>query len=169
MADLPTYEGGCACGAVRYKVIDRPVRTHACHCRWCQRETGSAFAINSMYETDNVKTTSETKPEVVEVPTATGQIQWITRCPRCKIAIWSQYALHAGKAVRIIRAGTFDNPDLFPPEHHIYTSTMQPWLILDESTPQAEEFYDRARFWSQRSLDRLEKALQRAEEPQGGQ
>ena len=45
-----THEGACTCGAVRYRLASGPLFVHACHCRWCQRETGSAFALNALIE-----------------------------------------------------------------------------------------------------------------------
>jgi hypothetical protein len=47
-------EGGCGCGQVRYRMEGAPLVVHCCHCRWCQRETGSAFALNAMIEADRV-------------------------------------------------------------------------------------------------------------------
>jgi hypothetical protein len=38
-------EGGCDCGEVRYRLTTRPLIVHCCHCRWCQRESGTAFAL----------------------------------------------------------------------------------------------------------------------------
>ncbi|HEX4885361.1 MAG TPA: GFA family protein, partial [Casimicrobiaceae bacterium] len=47
--------GGCDCRRVRYQLLSAPLFVHCCHCRWCQRETGSAFALNAMIETDRVE------------------------------------------------------------------------------------------------------------------
>jgi len=52
-ADL-SLEGGCTCRAVRYRMTSAPLFVHCCHCRWCQRETGAAFALNAMIESDRV-------------------------------------------------------------------------------------------------------------------
>ena len=49
-----TFEGGCACKAVRYRMSSRPMYVHCCHCRDCQRQTGSAFVINALIEADRV-------------------------------------------------------------------------------------------------------------------
>ena len=62
-------EGGCACGAVRYALTSAPMFVHCCHCRDCQRQTGSAFVINAMIERDRVQVLS-TPPEPVAVPVA---------------------------------------------------------------------------------------------------
>ena len=61
-------EGGCACAAVRYRFISRPMFVHCCHCRDCQRQTGSAFVLNALIETERVSVLSG-NPEPVAVPT----------------------------------------------------------------------------------------------------
>ena len=45
-------EGGCDCRRVRYRMMTAPLFVHCCHCRWCQRESGAAFALNAMIEAD---------------------------------------------------------------------------------------------------------------------
>jgi hypothetical protein len=57
-------EGRCTCGHVRYRVSARPMFVHCCHCRWCQRETGSAFALNALVESDRVVVLPEGVPSV---------------------------------------------------------------------------------------------------------
>src|SRR5262245_51213226 len=102
-------EGGCTCCAVRYRMMTRPLFTHCCHCSWCQRETGTAFALNAMIESDRVLILSGS-PEVIATPSASGKGQRIVRCPECRIAVWSHY-FGAGDAVRFVRVGTLDRPD----------------------------------------------------------
>jgi hypothetical protein len=116
----PKMEGGCTCRQVRYRLIGTPLIVHACHCRWCQRETGTAHALNALYEADRVVHTAA-EPEIVVTPSASGKGQKIARCPTCRIAVWSNYP-QAGPAVRFVRVGTMDNPDLCPPDIHIFTS-----------------------------------------------
>ena len=127
MADL-SFEGGCDCRAVRYRLRSRPMFVHCCHCRWCQRETGSAFALNALIETDRVELL-QGEVELVDTPSDSGKGQLIARCPRCRIALWSHYG-GGGNVVSFIRVGTLDNPDAFPPDIHIYTSSKQPWVVL---------------------------------------
>jgi len=50
-----SFEGKCTCGDVRYRMTRRPMFVHCCHCTWCQRETGTAFALNALIETDRVE------------------------------------------------------------------------------------------------------------------
>jgi hypothetical protein len=145
-------EGGCTCRQVRYRLIGRPLIVHACHCRWCQRETGTAHALNALYEADRVVHTSG-EPELVITPTASGRDQKIARCPTCRVAVWSNYP-QAGPAVRFVRVGTIDNPDLCPPDIHIYTSSKQSWVTLPAGARAVPEFYDLDAVWPAESLER---------------
>jgi hypothetical protein len=145
-------EGGCACRALRYRLTQRPLFVHCCHCRWCQRESGAAFALNAMIEAREVELLG-TAPEVVDTPSASGRGQRIARCATCRVAVWSNY-FGSGPKVRFVRVGTLDNPDLLPPDIHIYTSTKQPWVILPEATPAVPEYYDRELYWPPESLAR---------------
>jgi hypothetical protein len=151
--DTGMPEGGCTCGEVRYRLTRSPMVVHCCHCRWCQRETGAAFALNAMIETSCVSLLSG-QPELVETPSNSGKGQKIMRCPSCHIALWSHYT-GAGKLLSFIRVGTMDNPDTLPPDIHIYTSTKQPWVILPPDTPAFEEYYKRSEQLSEDCLERL--------------
>jgi hypothetical protein len=145
-------EGGCTCGAVRYRLASRPLFVNCCHCRWCQRETGSAFAINAMIEADRVAILSGV-PEIVPTPSLSGRGQTIARCPVCRVALWSHYS-GAGDAVRFVRVGTLDDSSACPPDIHIFTASKQPWVILPPGVPAVREYYDREKFWPAESLAR---------------
>ena len=144
--------GGCTCRAIRYRMTSAPLIVHACHCTWCQRESGSAFAQNALIEADRVILESGT-PEVVLTPSNSGKGQRITRCPACRIALWSNY-FGAGEKLRFVRVGTLDEPYRFPPDIHIFTSTKQPWVILPPGKPSVPEYYDSKKYWPAESLDR---------------
>ena len=154
--DFPA-EGGCDCRAVRYRVATRPLFVHCCHCRWCQRESGASFALNAMIEADRV-TSLGVDPEVVDTPSESGDGQHIARCPKCRVAVWSHYS-GSGPAVRFIRVGSLDNPDLLPPDIHIFTASKQPWVQLPAGTPAVPEYYAREQFWPKESLERREQLL----------
>ncbi len=145
-------EGGCDCRYVRYRVETNPLFVNCCHCRWCQRESGASFALNAMIEADRV-TLLAGEPELVDTPSASGAGQKIARCPKCRIALWSNYA-GAGPLVKFVRVGTLDEPDHLPPDIHIFTSTKQPWLALPPGTPAMPEYYDRDKYWPRESLER---------------
>lgn len=152
--EFETCEGGCTCGKVRYKVEIEPLIVHACHCRWCQRQTGGPHVINALYEAKNVVLT-QGEVENVTVPSPSGEGQTIARCPDCKIAIWSNYLTsRLRERLRFLRTGTLDNPDVMPPDVHIYTSTKLPWYKIPEDHYAVEEFYDFDTTWSKTSQER---------------
>ncbi|MGH6719186.1 MAG: GFA family protein [Alphaproteobacteria bacterium] len=133
-----------------------PLFVHCCHCRWCQRETGAAFALNAMIEADRV-VLSNGVTEAVSVPTQSGKGQRISRCPICRVALWSNYA-GAGEAIRFVRVGTLDDPDRLPPDIHIYTASKQPWVVLPSGTPAVPEYYRPTDYWPAESLARWKAA-----------
>ena len=143
-------DGGCDCKAIRYRLTIAPMFVHCCHCRWCQRETGASFALNALVETDRVETLSGT-PEVIVTPSLSGRGQNIARCPTCKLAVWSTYSL---PTVRFIRVGTLDNPDIAPPDIHIFTASKQPWVVLPPGALAVPEYYDPTQHWPAASLER---------------
>ena len=97
-------------------------------------------------------------PDAVNTPSNSGKGQKITRCPACRVALWSNYS-GAGDAIRFVRVGTLDDPDALPPDIHIFTASKQRWVVLPESTPAVLEYYDRKLFWPEESLARRLAAL----------
>ena len=152
-------EGGCACGAVRYRLNAAPMFVHCCHCTSCQTETGSAFAVNALIEADEVGTTKGAA-EPLLTPSESGRGQTIWRCPDCRVALWSNYA-GGGDAIRFVRVGTLDTPAALPPDIHIYTRSKLPWVRLPDGVPAVEEYYDPAALWPAESLARRDRALRR--------
>jgi hypothetical protein len=144
-------EGGCTCRAVRYRMTAPSMITHCCHCRWCQRETGSAFVINAIVETSNLEVTGETV--IVDTPSASGNGQKIARCPQCHVALWSHYP-RAGTALAFVRVGTLNNPEACPPDVHIFTASKQPWVTLPQGSKSFTEFYDIPQVWPAEALAR---------------
>ena len=151
--DFP-LEGGCTCRAVRYRMTTPPMIVHCCHCRWCQRETGASFALNAMIEAERVELLAGA-PEVIDTPSESGKGQKIWRCPTCRIAVWSNYA-GGGAAVRFVRVGTLDRPDVLPPDVHIFTASKQPWVVLPAGTPAFPEYYEREQVWTPEAIARRE-------------
>ena len=138
-----------------------PLFVHCCHCRWCQRESGASFALNAMIESDRITALAD-PPELVQTPSASGSGQLIARCPKCRIAVWSHYA-GAGPVVRFVRVGTLDDPDLLPPDIHIFTASKQPWVVIPEDVPAVPEYYDRDEHWPAASLARRRALLPQIE------
>jgi len=150
-------EGGCTCRAVRYRLLDTPLIVHCCHCRWCQRETGSAFVINAVIESSRRQLVAGL-PELVTTPSNSGKGQRIARCPTCRIAVWSHYA-SLGELMSFVRVGTLDEPDRFPPDVHIYTQSKQPWVVLPAGARAFSEYYPIREVWSADSLARRQALL----------
>lgn len=145
-------QGRCTCGAVRYELTSTPMFVHCCHCRWCQRETGSAFAINALIEANRV-VLLQGAPESILTPSNSGKGQNIARCPSCRIALWSNYGGSAD-ILRFVRVGTLDEPDLCPPDIHIWTMSKLPWVTLPENVPAVLEYYKSSEVWPEASLAR---------------
>ena len=149
-------EGGCACGAVRYRLASEPMFVHCCHCLNCQRQTGSAFVINVLIEADRVELLAG-DPQPVDAPRDDGSTQRIWRCPACQVAMYSEYGR---PEVRFVRAGTLDDPRDVEPDVHIYTRSKVGWVELPASVPAFEEYYRTKALWPEASLQRLFAALE---------
>ena len=147
-----TREGCCACGAVRYRLKREPMFVHCCHCTSCQTETGTAFVINALIESDQVETLNGS-PQPVMTPSESGRGQQIWRCPECHVALWSNYG-GANDVLRFVRAGTLDAPGEVQPDIHIYTRSKLPWVRLPEGALAVEAYYDSSRIWPAESLER---------------
>lgn len=137
-------QGGCTCGAVRYRLAEPPMFVNCCHCRWCQRETGSAFAINAIIERDRLEVSGDVV--ITRLPSASGKGQEVARCPSCGVTLWSHYA-GAGRLAAFVRVGTMENPASCPPDAHIFTSTRLPWVMLDGRVPVFADYYDLRALW----------------------
>ena len=144
-------EGGCACGAVRYRLTSDPLFVHCCHCLNCQRQTGSAFVVNLLIEAERVELLG-TEPHVVDAPRDDDTPQRIHRCPTCEVALFSEYGR---RDVWFVRAGTLDEPRGVVPDVHIYTRSKVGWLVLPESAQAFDVFYDMAELWPAESLERV--------------
>lgn len=152
----PPIEGRCTCGRISYRIERAPLFVHCCHCRWCQRETGSAFALNAMVESWCVSV--DEPPEIVATPSESGRGQRIARCPSCRVALWSHYS-GAGDRVSFVRVGTLLEPDRLAPDVHIFVESKQPWVALPNDVPAFARYYDRAELWPAASLERMQDLL----------
>ena len=151
-----SFDGGCACGALRYRMRSRPMFVHCCHCKDCQRQTGSAFVLNALIEADRVELVAG-DPVPSPMPTDSGRPHRVFRCPDCGTAVWSEYG--GVKALRFIRVGTLDDPAALPPDVHIYTRSKLPWVALPPDTPAFEAYYRSGELWPAASLERRKAAL----------
>ena len=144
------FEGGCACGAVRYRLTSRPLFVHCCHCRNCQCQTGSAFVINALIEADRVELV-QGEPSAVPVPRDDGSAQDIWRCPACEVALFSQYGR---RDVHFVRVGTLDDASALTPDVHIYTRSKLSWVAIPGGVPAFDAYYDMGELWPAESLER---------------
>jgi hypothetical protein len=149
-------EGGCTCGAVRYRLAAAPMFVNCCHCTWCQRETGGAFVINAIIETSRLRTTKGAS-EAVLTPSESGRGQIIHRCPTCHVALWSHYG--GRMAMAFVRAGTLDDAAALTPGAFIFTRSKLPWIVLPPEIPAFEIYYDMETLWPAESLARRAASL----------
>ena len=153
---MAIFQGGCACGAVRYRLTSAPMIVHCCHCRDCQRQTGGGFAVNALIETDRIEMSGE-DPVAIAMPTDSGRPHDIYRCRTCGTAVWSDYGRRP--ALRFVRATTLDDPDALPPDVHIFTRSKLPWVGLPQGVPAFDIYYDMATLWPPESLARRQAIL----------
>ncbi len=157
MTDYPLH-GSCFCGAVRYRLETPPMFVHCCHCTDCQKQTGSAFAINALIETDRViLEPGSLEPEPLEMKTDSGRPHDIYRCPKCLSALWSDYSRR--KVTRFVRVSTLDNPSALTPDVHIFTRSKLAWVQLPPGARAFEVYYDMEKEWPADSLARRKAVL----------
>lgn len=149
------FEGGCSCGAVRFKLTARPMFTHCCHCLDCQKQTGSAFAINGLIETARIEMLSG-EPVRIEMPSPSGRGHDIYRCDACEVALWSDYGRRP--YLRFVRVAALDQPHAIEPDVHIFTRSKVPWVRLPEKARAFDVFYDMKAEWPAESMARREVA-----------
>jgi hypothetical protein len=145
-----TFEGGCSCGAVRYRLSSEPMFVHCCHCRDCQTQGGGAFAINALIETDRIEMLAG-EPAPISMPTTSGRPHDIYRCPACATALWSDYGRRP--SLRFVRVATLDDPTALAPDVHIFTRSKLPWVEVS-GAPSYEVYYDMKALWPPQSLER---------------
>jgi hypothetical protein len=162
MTDMP---GGCACGAIRYRVTEKPLIVHACHCRDCQRHTGSAFVINLWIERKFVLA-DETRLKTFRVTAGTGQPHDIYYCPNCGTRLWSHYHAAPGNTI-LLRAGTLDDAAAITPDVHIFTRSKLPWVPLPPGARAFETMYKLADVWSDESRTRLRASVAEKQQQAG--
>ena len=153
---MRSLEGGCACGAARYRLASEPMFVHCCHCTDCQRQVGSAFVINALIETDRVEVLSgEIAPTAM--PTDSGRPHDVHRCAACGTTLWSDYGRR--EVLSFLRATTLDDRAALPPDVHIFTRSKLPWVRLPDDARVFDVYYDMQTEWPAGSLARREALL----------
>ena len=149
-------EGGCACGAVRYRLDSLahvrallPLSRLPAADRQCLR--------HQRPDRDRPDRNAVGRPEPVAVPTDSGRPHRGYGCPGCRIAVWSEYG--GRSALRFVRVGTLDDPAALGPDVHIYVRSKLPWVSLPESVPAFDAYYDARQLWPAASLERRRAAF----------
>jgi hypothetical protein len=122
MADL-TLDGGCECGALRYRMRGPPIFVNCCHCRQCQRLGGSAFALNAMIERERV--------ELLEGADRLRVDRGETRCGGCGVLLWGTHRMF-GDNILFLRVGTLDEGERIAPSVHFFVRSKHPWVTVPE-------------------------------------
>ena len=150
---MTSLSGGCCCGAIRYQLGRDPLVIHACHCKDCQRITGSAFVTNLWIERKYVER-SGAEPRAFLLPAGTGKGNELSFCGTCGTTLWSDYRVVPTPCL-FVRAGTLDDPSWVVPDVHIYTRTKLPWVRLPEGAHAFEASYKVDDVWPPEKVTRL--------------
>ena len=126
-----THLGGCACGAVRYRVQGNPVLGTICHCRFCQKRLSSAFAVLASFNEDAIETLQGEQAEVEHRSDQSGRWLRMRFCRKCGTTISHTAELRPG--LRTIAGGTFDDPTWFGIDRHIWVQSKLPWVSIPEN------------------------------------
>jgi hypothetical protein len=126
------FTGGCACGAIRYECIALPLRMVNCHCRDCQRASGSGYSPTLIMAASSVRLlrgTCHKHPTVAE----SGNIAQREFCGACGTPLFS--ASLARPEFLGVRAASLDDPSWFAPEADVWVESAQPWDPMNPDIP----------------------------------
>ena len=121
------YDGGCVCGAIRYRIDAEPLTLYACHCTDCQRHTGGSFALSMVVRRDALALLAGT-PRRYVATTLAGRRREGTFCDACATRLWGEPARLP--QVRVVRPGTLDDTRWLDPVAHIWVRSAQPWIVF---------------------------------------
>ncbi len=146
--DVPC-EGGCACGSVRYRILEDPLGLHVCHCTRCQTVSGTAFVMCMPIHTRSFALLKGNL-EVVTFEPLDGSVKRHWRCPDCSCCIWGEI----GPEIVALQAGTLDDTSGLKPIAHIWTTRAQPWVEIPADVlryeKQPEDDLELVRAWKNR-------------------
>ena len=126
------FDGGCNCGAVRYRIDGAPIAVAACHCTRCRRQSGSAFSVNLIVKAGAMQMMGEVRV-FSDRETESGAPVQREFCGDCGSPIRSR---PTGQSKTIaVKAGTADDPGGFAPTLHIWTSSALPWVTIPSDLP----------------------------------
>ena len=124
--------GSCLCGAVRYESSGEPVFALLCHCRDCQRQSGSAYGAGLRVPAAGFRVT-QGEPALYVKTADSGNTVTRAFCPQCGSMLFLRVS--ARPDLVAIRAGTLDDPSVFRPEADIFVRSAQPWDHMDPALP----------------------------------
>jgi hypothetical protein len=149
----PSLPGSCFCGLVQYRLTRPPMFVHCCHCRDCQKQSGSAFAVNALIERSCVALADGShEPVCTTAKTDSGRPHDIYRCPQCHAALWSDFGRRG--VLLFVRVATLDQGRDIVPDVHIFTRSKVSWLALPPGARSFDEYYDMQKEWPRDSLAR---------------
>src|SRR3982751_6060047 len=126
---MAAMDGSCECGAVRYRMNGAPIFVNCCHCRDCQKITGSAFALNAMIEADRI--------EIIKGEESIVSGADAARCATCQTLLWAEHRLF-GDSIRFLRVGTLDEAEQITPDAHFFVRSKHPWVTVPPQLPAFE-------------------------------
>ena len=126
------FSGGCLCGAIRYESRAEPLFSINCHCRDCQRTTGTAYAPVLAVPRDALSI-SQGEPTYYTSQSDSGETVSRGFCPECGSGIFSK--LSANPDIVGLKAASLDDPSWFRPTVDIYTDSAQPWDVMNPDLP----------------------------------
>jgi len=137
------HEGGCVCGSVRYVTNGDPLRVVVCHCAWCQRRTGTAFAVEPVFNEEQVEITGGRLTKYRHISDESGRWLDLEFCPRCGMNIG--FTLEWRPGVRAVDAGTFDDPSWIRADRHqfryIFLRSAQKWSEVPDGAKRYEKHF----------------------------
>ena len=132
-----TYTGGCQCGSVRYTLTAAPIRVVACHCRECQRQSGSAFGMAMIVPEGSLHVTGETKT-FTRIADSGNENAGVF-CPTCGVRIY-QVLPHI-KGVLVLKPGTLDDTSWVKPSHFVWMKRAQGWVPVPSDVEALQEHF----------------------------
>ncbi|MGI9323851.1 MAG: GFA family protein [Pseudomonadales bacterium] len=126
--------GSCQCGSVRYLVSSAAHRLNVCHCRDCQKQSGSAFGLSLIIE-PGAFTLKSGELKEFRYQTDSGREKTCAFCPLCGVRIYN-----ATSALVALKAGTLDDTTWLQPVAHYWTKSKQPWVAISNDLPCYAEY-----------------------------
>ena len=133
------HHGGCACGAVRYRVAGNPTFASVCHCKFCQRRLASAFAVLASFPEQSVEILQGELAECEYHSDVSGRWLRMNFCAKCGTTVCHTAEIRPG--MRTIAAGTFDEQDWFTIDRHIWIQSKRPWVSIPPGVAAFQQGY----------------------------